>query len=278
MTWMTLSAIRVAGATSCPTPSAVQRRLDSLAPEDVSPAQVATLENVPHGVKLTLFDMSGNELSRRTFAGDQPCAELANVMALVLASWRSELAPQPARAIPLVSVTSGTASTRGLSWQLAAGVSASFGGGFAPGALLEVAVGPADSPWRVRAMGAFEASRQLIVGPGIVNWQDWQIGVGGAYAAIREPVRLEITGSAILSVLQLAGAQFTVNSSTTSLNPGVNLSARLLLLGGRWHPWIGLGATAWLRQEVPSVQGVASSAALPRLTGAMTAGVAWSSY
>jgi hypothetical protein len=285
--WMASSGVRVTGALACPTTAAVEQRLSELTSPRSDEAWVAEIAATSGGVEISLLDAGGQAIWRREFPKDLPCSELADVMATVLASWLSDLRAQPARAEPLpgpVGVASppatATAIRSPLSWGVVLAATGSFGGpGFAPGVLLDVGAGPARSAWALHLMGAYEGPRQLPIEPGSVSFQDWQAGVGASYALLARPFyRLEIIGYFVLSFLRLNGLGFTVDTTSNSVDPGFDLGARLFLFDGPWRPWVGMGATLWLREEVPLIQGVTSSTSLPRVGGMVGVGLAWGSH
>jgi hypothetical protein len=262
----------------------VEQRLWALGSPD-SGAQVVELRGTEHEVTLVLLDSAGRFMAEREFAVDRPCDAMAGELAIALASWLSDLELDPSPSTPLpkpvteVKVTVPTAPSAYHGWalELALGPTGSFNSsGFAPGVLLEIGTGPSRSPWRVALVGAYEGPHQLALAEGQVQWDSWQIGGGGSYALTPAPWQLELLGYLMLADLRLNGSGFAVDESAQSWNLGITLGTRLVLMRGAWHPWVEVGATVWMRQEVPSI-GVASTASLPQLSGLASVGVAWQS-
>jgi hypothetical protein len=101
----------------------------------------------------------------------------------------------------------------------------------------------------------------------------------GATYGFSTPIgRLECGTDAVLSLLLLRGLQFPSNTQASSIVPGVDLGARLLLLSGRWRPWLGVWGTLWLRQEMPQVAGLQSTDALPQVEGSAGLGLSWGTF
>jgi hypothetical protein len=278
------SVIQVTGESPCPTPAIVEQRLRALVPPDGG-AQVVELRGTEHQVTLVLLDSQGRFITERAFEVDRPCDAMADELAITVASWLSDLEPEPLPATPLPksvnevkAIAPNTAAARhGWAWEIALGPTGSFNSsGIAPGALLEVGAGPSLGRWRLAVIGAYEGPQQMALGEGQVRWDSRQIGVGGAYALTPSPWQLELLGDLMLADLRLSGSGFAVNESSQSWNPGITLAARLVFLDRPWHPWIELGATVWMRKEIPSI-GVASSASLPQVSGLAAVGLAWQS-
>jgi hypothetical protein len=284
---MATTGIRVTGSSSCPTPADVEQRVEKLE-TDRAEAPTATLETTPAGLDLELHDAEGRLIARRTMASNPSCEEQAEMAAVLLASWLSDLgAPSmtaqrlPDAAPSLAQAVESPKPPRGpspWSWEVGVGPTGSFdSSGFAPGVAVEAGVGPSQAAWTLHLMGAYEGPRQLAVGTGTVSWQDWQVGLGASYAFSPRPYRFELMGYGLLADVDLSGAGFPVNATSQSLQVGLNLGARLLLLEGEWHPWLGAGTTVWLRQELPVVVGTPSSMTLPRVTGFVGLGIVWRS-
>ena len=278
------SVIQVTGTSPCPTPAMVEQRLETLA----SPGggtQVVELRGTERQVTVVLLDSEGRFVAEREFAVDRPCDAMAGELALALASWLSDLEPEPVPGTPLpksvnevkVTVPPTAIARNSWAWEIALGPTGYLNSsGFAPGVLLEVRAGPSRSPWKLAVIGGYEGPQQMAIGQGQVHWDSWQMGVGGSYALTASPWRLELLGYLMLADLRLSGSGFTVNESAQSWNPGITLGARFVLLDRPWHPWVELGTMVWIRQEIPSI-GVASSASLPQVSGLAAIGLAWQS-
>jgi hypothetical protein len=277
------SSISVTGLDWCPSSDAVQKHLDALVGEQGAPGRSARLQYTPSGLQVALLEGDGTLISQRTIPTDRSCDDLAEIVALVLASWLSDLASQAvsAKPLPSLSIPSPTPTRptkRSWSWEIGLAPTGSFAGSnLAPGALLQVGLGPARGRWEARLTGIYDGPRQAPEGPGAVSWQRFQAGLGGIYALSRSPYSVEIGGDVVLSDVLLHGVGFSPDASSASLDPGLDLTARLVLLRGHWHPWIGIWATLWIRQEFPSVQGLTAPSALPQVEGFAGLGLSWQS-
>jgi len=201
--------------------------------------------------------------------------------ALVLASWLSELSSQALAAEPLPHVSSlsapAEAKSSSWSWEIAVGATGSFSGSLAPGALLQLEAAPSWARWSLRAVAGYDGPRQASDGPGEVSWQRLEGGVGASFELLASPYRLEVGADLLLSDVFLRGLDFPTTSSTASLDPGLGLNVRLSLLRGHWHPWVGVWGDLWLRDEVPTVQGLALQSTLPQVEVFAGLGISWQS-
>jgi len=282
---MAASSIRVTGADACPSPDAVQRKVAALV--GGATGWSATLRNTPGGLQIVLAEADGAVVSRRVIPRlasntHRSCEDLAEIVALVLASWLSNLSSQAVSAEPLPSLSIPSplpsSAERSWSWEVGLGATGSVtGGGLAPGGLLQLEAGPARARWALRILAAYDGPRQTPEGPGAVSWQRFQGGLGASYELLRGSFSLEVGGDVVLSDIALRGLGFPTDSSSTSLEAGAELGVRLALLREHWHPWIGIWATLWTRQEVPSVQGLALQSALPPVEGFVGLGLSWRS-
>lgn len=281
--FLTTSGIRVTGAATCPSTDAVQNHLEVLLGEKNVTGWSATLRHTPGGVQVALVEGDGTVVSQRVMPSDRPCEDLANIAALLLASWLSDLTSQAVSAEPLpgLSLPAPIASEPGnhsWSWEVGLAPTGSFtGGSLAPGGLLQLEAGPADARWALRIAGLYDGPRQAPEGPGAVSWQRFQGDLGATYELSRSPYSLEIGGDIVFSDLLLRGLQFPADASATSLDPGIDISFRLAALRGPWHPWVGVWATLWTRQEVPLVQGLTLQATLPQVEACVGLGFSWRS-
>jgi hypothetical protein len=258
----------------------VEQRLDKLVVQQGIAGSSATLDRTPEGLRVSLLDGDGAVVSARSLPGDRACDDLAELAALVLASWLSDLTSQAASADPLPLLAAPPLPEPSpWSWELSLAPLASFAGSLAPGGLLAVGLGPAMARWDLRLAVAYDGPRSTAEGQGqSVSWQRGQLGLGGGYRFFGPPFSLEIGADLQVSDLFISGSGFSTDKSSTSLDPGVDLTARLVLLGGLWHPWVGVWATLWIRQEYPTVGPAGSTLpALPQGEGFVGLGLSWRS-
>jgi hypothetical protein len=276
------ASIQLTTSGTCPSADAVRSRLDSLIGEQDGGPRSVTLDNSPDGLKIVLAEHDGSVVSRRVIPSNRSCDELAQMAALILASWLSDLSSQAVTAQPLPSL-SGRSPTPPVvmrspwSWEVALAPTGSFAGSLAPGGLLQLEVSPATARWIVRLLGSYDGPRQRAEGPGEISWQRLQGGLGASYELLPSPYRLEVGGDLLLSDVLMRGLQFPSDASATSLDPGLDLTVRLSLLRGHWHPWVGIWGDLWIRQEIPSVQGLTLGSALPPLEAFAGIGLSWQS-
>lgn len=283
--WWTLSAIRLSGDATCPSPTIVQAQLDSLVAPSGS-EHLATLTAVPEGVELHLLGAEGSVIARRTLPSNSSCDSLAQAAAVVLATWAVEYASEAAEPSPLsvespVEVkTAGTVSAPDRRWVFEVGgalLGSLSAGGPVGGGMIRGSVGSSNSHLSAELSVLYDGVRQISIGPGYANWQRWDAVGGVTYSLSRLPFRVEISGDAVLSLVSAQGIGFTPDSSAIAVDPGLSAGARILLLNGSWHPWIGAWVTGWLRSEVPTIQGLSAQPALPQIEGFGGLGLCWRS-
>jgi hypothetical protein len=100
-------ALELAGDSTCPAASEVRARLSELprpSAESTMAPRRAQLSSTPGTAHVELLDERGSLLAERTLARTGTCSELAEAVAVVLASWQAELDPKLATAVgPLAS-------------------------------------------------------------------------------------------------------------------------------------------------------------------------------
>jgi len=308
-----LLALKVQAAASCPTASDVQRELQPLlGGQEVAARDVATVALAADGsVALSLIDPTGQAIGARTLPRAGSCAEQAKAVAVTLAVWEAQLHPEvslgldrlaSARPVPAAAPASATADG-----ELATVVRApsavpprarapgpSFEGtlgatilgdlqadAWAPGARLEVALGPVGARWRARLAATWVGRHRLDLPPGRVSW--WRAFAQlGADADLARGDRwgVSLGAGVVAGVVSLEGHGFPIDRSTRSLDLGGEARLRAearLGDGGRLRPWVGALVAVWARRQGLDIQGLTTSAALPRAEPMAAAGAdfAW---
>ena len=114
-------------------------------------------------------------------------------------------------------------------------------GGWAPGARLELGLGPRDARWRARFAAVGVGRHQLDLPPGSASWWRAFVQVGADVDVARGRRWAVVLGAGALGgVVSIAGAGFTVDRATaqhrfSAGRGGSALEARL----GRLRPWLG---------------------------------------
>ena len=168
------------------------------------------------------------------------CDEQAALVAAVVATWQSELAPKPVKPEP-----------PGAAWDLgAAFVSSLAGADFAPGAAVIAHVGPGRHAFAARLALTAQAPRGLALGSGGASWgrSSIELGAGARFGTRR--VRFDLSGSVALALFYVSGAGFMREHRAFDVDFGMGADARLGVRAGPVLPFLSLGVRGWLRELV----------------------------
>jgi hypothetical protein len=104
LTWLVAvgPVVRFTGDVACPTIAEVDSQSRTLLPaaSESGERDVATLEQTRSRVRVTLRRPDGTTLGEREFDRAHSCAELAGAIALVIATWESDVHPEFALTLP----------------------------------------------------------------------------------------------------------------------------------------------------------------------------------
>jgi hypothetical protein len=166
------------------------------------------------------------------------CDEQAALVAAVVATWQSELAPRPVKPPP-----------RGVAWDLGAAFVASLAGSdFAPGAAVIAHVGPGRHAFAARLALTAQGTRPLALGSGSASWGRSAIELGaGAHFGTRR-LRFDLSGSFALALFYVSGAGFMREHQAFDVDLGLGADARLAVRAGPVLPFLSLGIRGWLRE------------------------------
>ena len=290
--WL-LVALKIQATGDCPDAVDVERHLGPLLGDAVAARDVATIARAPDGsLALSLADTSGQPIGARTLPPARTCSDQAKAVAVTLAVWEAQLhpeislgldrlAPEPPPPGQDVAVVAARAAPASPARELALGV-AIVGdlqsGGWAPGARLELGLGPRDARWRARFAAVGVGRHQLDLPPGGASWWRAFVQVGADVDVARGRSWAVVLGAgALAGVVSIAGTGFTVDRATRSIDLGGEGRARLEARLGRLRPWLGAAVAVWARRQALEIQGAATSSALPRVepTAALGADFVW---
>jgi len=304
-----LFALKVQAAASCPTASEVQRELQPLlGAEEVTAGDRATIALAADAsVALSLVDPTGQSIGARTLPRAGSCAEQAKAVAVTLAVWEAQLhpevslgldrlasarpapAPAPVDGAPATVLRASPSGSRparppGSAFEVTLGATILGdlqASAWAPGARLELGWGPVGARWRARLAATWVGRHDLELSPGRVLW--WrafaQLG-GDADLARGDRWGVSLGAGLAGGIVSLEGDGFRVDRSTRSLDLGGEARLRAearLGGGGRLRPWVGVLVAVWARRQGLDIQGLMTSAALPRAEpmAAVGADFAW---
>jgi len=277
----------------CPASAQVESTLASMLadPAGAAPASrdVARLERAGGALHVELADPQGGVIAERTVAGGGSCAELARIVAIVIASWESDVHPEfvrePADIIqvrrppPPPERPAATAPPPpAASYDLAGGVSFGQADTLAAGASLGAAWFPRGVGLGLWAQGAGDLPRTVAVGPHEARWRRWTASLEAARRFTRGALAIDPHAGLTLGWVTTEGLDYGQNRSDSAFSPGATAGIRL----GQWFArraalWMDLRGFYFLRQE--SVYGTGtgaavSEAALPRWGAVASVGLA----
>ena len=281
-------ALNVQAAGGCPGAADVTRQLTPLLGDDTATRDVATIVSSADGsVSLSLADPSGQSIGARSLPPARTCAEQAKAVAVTLAVWEAQLHPEialaldrlapaeppaaPARSEVVVVARPAPAVPAPAPWAFSLGVAVMGdlqSSAWAPGARLELGLGPAGARWRGRLAVAGVGQHHLELPPGTVSWSRAFVQVGADVDVARgRHGAFTVGAGAIGGVASISGAGFPTDRATRSIDVGGEARARgEARLGSQGHirPWVGIAAAMWVRRQGLAIEGTTTVAALPR--------------
>jgi hypothetical protein len=282
-----LAAVTVQGATSCPTPKAVEARLRPLLPAGSGAASSdVRLEREGLELHVALHAPDGRLTARRTIAGAHSCEALADAAAVIVAAWQGDVGARPllaaeapaAAAADLRATAAPTSAGPARSgWGLAAGGGLALAGA-SPGAAVQVTIVNAplpDRPWAGRLGLVYQGAHQAQLGGGKLRWQrsvlelgpQVQGGVGGSK---RWGWAFHLAGTVGLTHLQGLGLDDARDQQDFGI--GAAAGGRLSLGRSGLRPFVELGLRGWPTRLVAYEGAAGRQTTIPRLEGLLTLG------
>jgi hypothetical protein len=128
---------------------------------------------------------------------------------------------------------------------------------------------------RTDATGSTEQEQTLMVGA--VRWRRLALAVGPQLRLLSPSQRwiVDIHVQALASWLSVRGVGFATNRADSTVEPGAAAGIRLMLHRGQLTPWLALGITGWLREQIAYANPGNPSTSLPRLDGMLALGVSF---
>jgi hypothetical protein len=265
-------------ASGCPSSAEIEGRLGAML-RTTSPGStdVARVTRSGAGLQIELVSPDGAVIAERGLDYAGTCTELADMVAVIVASWESDVHPEFARpAADLVSATlpakveSSTATRVHL--DLAAGVGASLADSVAFGGAAALTWFPTGGALGVRLSGLGETTHTTDVGIRQAHWNRWLVALEVDWRLAGVTTSLDFHGGAALAILRAGGVNFDQNDSATSLSAAA-------LAGARWSFWISrhwaayADITAAYFQRDQALRGTEPQQ-LPHFQGLLTLGVA----
>lgn len=266
-------------AEACPSGPEVERRLGSML-STASPlrADVARVMRSGARVQIELASADGIVIAERELDYAGTCAEIADMVAVILASWESDVHPEfahPAADLVSVGATAKVERTTPSPWSfdLAAGAGASLADSLSFGGALAVTWFPKNGRLGARLSGLGETTHTSDVGSRQGHWNRWLVGLEADWRFRGVVTSLDLHGGIALAILEAGGVNFDENDSDTSLSAAALVGVR----ASRWvsRRWaVYSDVTAGYCQRDQRLRGTSESHPLPHFQGLLSLGLA----
>jgi hypothetical protein len=231
----------------------------------------------PTQLRLRLSAADGTLIGQRDLSLSDRCDELAETVAVLLASWESDPHPGiPPIAEPLVIARprpESAGATSGLDLELGAGGGAALRGGTAASWRLEMGLASLRSHWQGRIAFAAQTARQTDLAPGRVHWRHSMATLSLVWRTPNPNWLVSADAGPLLGFATLSGHDFAVNQEQNSFELGLDVGLRA---GRRWRRftlWADLRGEAWLQRQRAVVTGSTANLALTPWDVAATLGL-----
>ncbi|HEX3695137.1 MAG TPA: hypothetical protein VH374_07080 [Polyangia bacterium] len=273
------SAVTVEGDSDCPSSAEVEARVASLLAGDAAagPPSVARIGHTGRELRLRLADDRGVAIAERTLPVTSNCAEMADVVAVTITTWLTQLRPEHLQPLPrLPSSAARPPPVRApVAFDVGAGIGASVGeGGAAPAAGLIVSLHAGAGGPGVMARASGSTGHDVSIGTDTARWRRWDATVGPSYQFLLGHWRLATGAGFSAGWISVEGQDFPVNQSAGRFSPGVGALVRLDRPFGGWSPWLVVGAAIPLRDEPLTVIGSSDRRVVRPITVDALVGVA----
>jgi hypothetical protein len=281
----------------CPSGAAVETELASLlTAADTAPEKrdVATLERRPDTLHIELADPDGVVIAERTLDSSAPCAELARMTAIVIASWESDVhpefvrqpveiahiapppPPEPERPAPVPTVSRAA-------YDVAGGVTLGQSDTLAAGASLGAAWFPRGVGLGLWILGAADMERTIAVGAHDARWRRWMASAELARRWARGDFVIDPHAGLTLGWIATEGVDYTQNLSASTVSLGGTAGLRVARWMSRrdavWRAavWIDVRGFYFPRRDFiygDNAGGTAEQTAVPSWGGIASVGLA----
>ena len=283
--------VEVHSATACPSSEAITARLLPLLPgasTGTNPVDQADLQvsrgyaDGPMRLRLRLAGADGTVIGQRDLPLSDRCDELAETVAVLLASWKSDPHPgiPPIAETPVIArpAPASGGATSGLELQLGAGGGVALLGGTAASGRLELGLSSIQSHWQGRIGFVGETARQTALGPGQVHWRHSMGTVLLVWRTLNPNWLVSADAGPLLGFATLSGQGFAQNQQQNSFEFGLDAGLRA---GRRWRRftlWVDLRGESWLERQRAMVTGSATTMTLSPWDLAVTLGLSVSLF
>jgi hypothetical protein len=208
---------------------------------------VAKVEHASDKLHVELRDPEGIVIAERTLDGGASCAELARMVAIVIASWESDVHPEFVRRpaeiarvqpAPLPEPPIPTAPAVVASYDVAAGATVGQADTLAAGASIGAAWFPRGVGLGAWILGAGDFSRTIAVGTHQASWRRWTTSLELAYRSTRDRLAFDAHAGMALGWVSTEGIDYDQNRSVSATSVGGTAGIRM-----SW--WVSRHAALW---------------------------------
>jgi hypothetical protein len=277
--------VRVESAT-CPSGQEVEQALTAIlssVSEAIQP-DVARVLRWGNRLHVELVSPDAALIAERWIEDSGECVELAELIAVVIASWESDVRPSFSRPHPETIAVPEKATARPLPppvpkpaafYEVAAGASLSWSGSPALGGVLALRWVPHGVGPGLRLSATVESTRTQDLADGRAQWRRWTGSAEIDWRVPSGPRALDLHGGLALAWLAARGVGFLQNHSDDSFSAGGTAGARFSRQATRHiSVWLELAVTYWPRKQLLSGQPNATQHEIPHYQGLASIGLA----
>jgi hypothetical protein len=286
-----VAAIELAGDSTCPTASEVRARLAELPPPSAESTTVAPrraqLSSTPGTAHVELLDDRGSLLAERTLARSGTCSELAEAVAVVLASWQAELDPELSTAVGPLAAPRATVEPIGehaaaamperlAPFDLAvAPILSVVNGDVAFGARVESTRSGRGPVGAHAGLSATTTRSQPIPAlDAAARWQRVALALGPNLRLARAHPGVDLRAGTVVAVLHVEGSGVPRATSDTSVQLGLTTGLRALWSWRNAAGWVGADVYFFPGEDRLSVGNHGDVGRLPRTELQLSLGMA----
>jgi hypothetical protein len=189
--WL-MASVEVHSTTACPSPMAILARLTPLLPASgLPPTDRAELQPSPEAghLRLTLTNADGVLIGQRDLASSGACDDLAQMVAVFVASWESDPGPgiSSPPTVTFLAAQAPKPATVGKPWEVEVGAGAGLSAisGLAGSGRFEMGIAAGPSPWQARMAVMAQTERETAMLGGKVAWRHSLATLGRGLAHAR---------------------------------------------------------------------------------------------
>jgi hypothetical protein len=231
---------------------------------------VARVDRAGADVRVRLAEPGGAIVAQRTLPATGDCGELAELVAVTVSTWMTELRPEwlPAPRLPSVPVPAAVpAAVERLAFDAGVGAGVSVGeGGAAAAAGVLLSLHSGARGFGAMARASATTGREVDVGVGTATWRRWEITAGPSYQWPLGDWRLAASVGFSAGWLSAEGQGFAANQTSSRFSPGAAGLVRVARAPGAWSPWFAVGASVAFFNQPLSVVGSADRRDLHAVT------------